>query len=176
MNPRHPLICSPGWHQKWVSRFFAGMVNERIFFKALCFDENHSLDICHGGGGGKKWDGGFLEEADVFGGLDGVAIGAGSFRAFRFEGVECGRTNERAAGGTGAMSWGGRTGQARKGVRTNRRHPLIVSPGWENVVFAWPQRGQNPLAEFETRTFIIDRPSNEWVSDAQWDGREPKSK
>ena len=74
------------------------MVNERIFFKALCFDENHSLDICHSGGGGKKWDGGFLEEADVFGGLDGVAIGAGSIRAFRFEGVECGSVGERMSG------------------------------------------------------------------------------
>ena len=74
------------------------MVKERTFFKAVCFDENHRLHICHGGGGGKKWDGGFLEEADVFGGLDGVAIGAGSIRAFRFEGVECGSVGERMSG------------------------------------------------------------------------------
>ena len=45
--------------------FCAGMVKERTFFKAVCFDENHRLHICHGGGGGKKWDGGFLEEVEL---------------------------------------------------------------------------------------------------------------
>jgi hypothetical protein len=43
------------------------------------------FDICHGGGRGKKWDGGFLEEADVFGGFGGVAIGAGWVWAVWFE-------------------------------------------------------------------------------------------